>query len=204
MKIAIFGATGMVGSQIAAEAVRRGHEVTAISRSGGPVPGVPSATPLAADQADAGAVAAVAKTNDAVVLATGPSRTGADHQLWLDATATAMANVGSTRTMVVGGAGTLLMDGKRLLDLPDFPEAYRAEALTAATALEAIKALPEDVNWTVMAPAPEIAPGERTGSYVVGADSPAGGTISTQDFALAMLDELETPKHVRQRFTAAN
>lgn len=204
MKIAIFGATGMVGSQIAAEAVRRGHEVTAISRSGGTVPGVPSAAVLAADQSDAGTVASVAKAHDAVVLATGPSRTGGDHQLWLDATATAMANVGGTRTIVVGGAGTLRVDGTRLLDLPDFPDAYRAEALTAATALEAIRALPEHVNWTVQAPAPEIAPGERTGRYVLGTDSPAGEGISTQDFAVAMLDELETPRHVRRRFTAAN
>lgn len=204
MKIAIFGATGMVGSQIAAEAVRRGHEVTAISRSGGTVPGVPSAAVLAADQSDAGTVASVAKAHDAVVLATGPSRTGGDHQPWLDATATAMANVGGTRTIVVGGAGTLLVDGTRLLDLPDFPDAYRAEALTAATALEAIRALPEHVNWTVQAPAPEIAPGERTGRYVLGTDSPAGEGISTQDFAVAMLDELETPRHVRRRFTAAN
>ncbi|WP_113716359.1 NAD(P)-dependent oxidoreductase [Arthrobacter dokdonensis] len=204
MKIAIFGATGMVGSQIAAEAVRRGHEVTAISRSGGTVADVPSTAVLAADQSDAGTVASVAKAHDAVVLATGPSRTGGDHQLWLDATATAMANVGGTRTIVVGGAGTLLVDGTRLLDRPDFPDAYRAEALTAATALEAIRALPEHVNWTVQAPAPEIAPGERTGRYVLGVDSPAGEGISTQDFAVAMLDELETPRHVRRRFTAAN
>jgi putative NADH-flavin reductase len=204
MKIAIFGATGMVGSQIAAEAVLRGHDVTAISRTGNAVADVPSATALAADQSDAGTVASVANTHDAVVLATGPSRTGGDHQLWLDATATALANVGSTRTLVVGGAGTLEVDGTRLLDLPGFPDAYRAEALTAATALEAIKALPEGVNWTVQAPAPEIGPGERTGKYVLGADSPAGDTISTQDFAVAMLDELETPKHIRQRFTAAN
>ncbi|RAN70802.1 FMN reductase [Bacillus sp. SRB_336] len=203
MKIAIFGATGMVGSQIAAEAVRRGHEVTAISRSGGTVAGAPTAV-LAADQSDAGTVASVAKAHDAVVLATGPSRTGGDHQLWLDATATAMANVGATRTIVVGGAGTLLVDGTRLLDLPGFPDAYRAEALTAATALEGIRALPEHVNWTVQAPAPEIAPGERTGRYVLGTDSPAGERISTQDFAVAMVDELETPRHVRRRFTAAN
>lgn len=204
MKIAIFGATGMVGSQIAAEAVRRGHVVTAISRSGNAVADVPSAAVLAADQSDAGTVASVAKAHDAVVLATGPSRTGGDHQLWLDATATAMANVGTTRTVVVGGAGTLLVDGTRLLDLPGFPDAYRAEALTAAIALAAIKALPDSVNWTVQAPAPEIAPGERTGRYVLGGDSPAGERISTQDFAVAMLDELETPRHVRMRFTAAN
>jgi len=108
------------------------------------------------------------------------------------------------RIIVVGGAGTLTVDGTRLLDMPGFPDAYRAEALTAAAALDSIKALPEHVNWTVLAPAPEIAPGQRTGSYVVGSDSPAGGHISTQDFAVALVDELEAPKHPRQRFTVAN
>jgi len=204
MKIAVYGATGMVGSQLVAEALRRGHDVTAISRSGREVPGSPTAAVLAADQADAGTLASVATSHDAVVLATGPSRTGGDHQLWLDATASALANVGGTRTIVVGGAGTLTVDGTRLLDLPGFPDAYRAEALTAAAALDSIKALPEHVNWTVLAPAPEIAPGQRTGSYVVGSDSPAGDHISTQDFAVALVDELDAPQHLRQRFTVAN
>ncbi|MGA7206287.1 MAG: NAD(P)H-binding protein [Specibacter sp.] len=204
MKIALFGATGMIGSQIAAEAVRRGHELTAISRSGNPVPGLDGATVLAADLADAGLIASVAAAHDAVVLATGPSRTGGDHQEWLDAMASTMANVGTTRTLVVGGAGTLTVDGVRLLDQPGFPDAYRTEAITAAVALEAIRALPAGVNWTVLAPAPEIAPGERTGQYVTGGDSPAGSAVSTQDFAVAALDELETPKHLRARFTVAN
>ena len=201
MKIAIFGATGMIGSQIAAEAARRGHQITAVSRSGSSVPG---ATSLAADLADAGTVASMANSHDAVVLATGPSRTGGDHQGWLDAMSTALANVGSTRTLVVGGAGALMVDGRRLLDLPGFPEAYKPEALTLAAAYDAITALPESVKWTVQAPAPQIAPGARTGAYKVGGNSPAGETISTQDFAVAVLDELETPRHIRQRYSVAN
>lgn len=201
MKIAIFGATGMIGSQIAAEAISRGHDVTAISRSGKPVPG---ATSLAADLSDAGAVTAVANSHDAVVLATGPSRTGGDHQQWLETMATAMDSVGATRTLVVGGAGALLVDGRRLLDLPGFPETYKPEALTLAAAYEAISALPESVNWTVQAPAPQIAPGARTGQYSVGGNSPAGETISTQDFAVAALDELEMPAHIRERYSVAN
>ncbi|WP_104090770.1 NAD(P)-dependent oxidoreductase [Arthrobacter sp. GMC3] len=201
MKIAIFGATGMIGSQIAAEALSRGHQVTAISRSGKTVPG---ATALAAELADAAAVASAANSHDAVVLATGPSRTGEDHQPWLDAMATALANVGATRTLVVGGAGALMIDGQRLVDLPGFPEAYKPEALTLAAAYDAITALPESVNWTVQAPAPQIAPGTRTGTYKVGANSPAGDTISTQDFAVAIIDELETPRHIRARYSVAN
>ncbi|WP_426301104.1 NAD(P)-dependent oxidoreductase [Arthrobacter sp. R-11] len=201
MKIAVFGATGMVGSQIVNESLSRGHEVTAISRKGVDVEGTRS---LAADQADPQAFAAVAKEHDVVVLATGPSRTGGDHGEWLDAMATAYSNTEGTRLMIVGGAGTLEIDGVRLLDSPGFPEAYRAEATTAAKALELVRQTPDNVDWTVLAPAPVIQPGERTGQYSTAKDSPAGNSISSQDYAVAMLDEIETPAHRRARFTAAN
>ncbi|MBT2586963.1 NAD(P)-dependent oxidoreductase [Arthrobacter sp. ISL-95] len=201
MKIAVYGATGMVGSQIVNESVIRGHKVTAISRKGAEVPG---AAAQAADQADAETFASIAQAHDVVVLATGPSRTGADHGEWLDAMATAYSNAEGTRLMIVGGAGTLEVDGVRLLDSPDFPEAYKAEATTAAKALETVKQSPESLDWTVLAPAPVIQPGERTGEYTVAKDSPAGSSISTQDYAVAMLDEIESPAHRRARFTAAN
>ncbi|WP_284987312.1 NAD(P)H-binding protein [Arthrobacter sp. fls2-241-R2A-172] len=201
MKIAVYGATGMVGSQIVNESITRGHQVTAISRKGAQVPG---AATQAADQADAQTFASVAKDHDVVVLATGPSRTGGDHSEWLEAMSTAYSNAEGTRLMIVGGAGTLEIDGVRLLDSPDFPEAYKAEATTAAKALEAVKQAPESLDWTVLAPAPVIQPGERTGEYSVAKDSPAGNTISTQDYAVAMLDEIESPAHRRARFTAAN
>ena len=201
MKIAVYGATGMVGSEIVNESINRGHEVTAISRKGAQIAG---ATAQVADLADAEVFASIAKHHDVVVLATGPSRTGGDHGEWLDAMATAYSNAEGTRLMIVGGAGTLEVDGVRLLDSPDFPEAYKAEATTAAKALEAVKQTPEDVDWTVLAPAPVIQPGERTGEYNVAKDSPAGTSISSQDYAVAMLDEIESPAHRRARFTAAN
>jgi putative NADH-flavin reductase len=201
MKIAVYGASGMVGSQIVTESLSRGHEVTAISRRGTEVPG---ATVKAVDQADGQAFAAVAKEHDVVVLATGPSRTGGDHAEWLDAMATALSNTEGTRLMIVGGAGTLTIDGVRLLDSPEFPEAYRAEATTGATALDLVRQSPDTVDWTVLAPAPVIQPGERTGKYSTDTDSPAGASISSQDYAVAMLDEIETPAHRRARFTAAN
>ncbi|WP_309074751.1 NAD(P)H-binding protein [Paenarthrobacter sp.] len=201
MKIAVYGATGMVGSQIVNESVTRGHEVTAISRKGAEVPG---AAAQAADLADAQAFASIAQNHDVVVLATGPSRTGGEHSEWLDAMVSAYSNAEGTRLMIVGGAGTLEIDGVRLLDSPDFPEAYKAEATTAAKAFEAVKQTPETIDWTVLAPAPVIQPGERTGEYTVAKDSPAGNSISTQDYAVAMLDEIESPAHRRARFTAAN
>lgn len=201
MKIAVYGASGMVGSEIVKESLSRGHDVTAISRSGTKVPGT---TSRAADQADSQAFSTVANDHDVVVLATGPSRTGGDHAEWLKAMSTAYSNAAGTRLMIVGGAGTLEVDGVRLLDSPEFPEAYKAEATTAAKALEVVREAPEELDWTVLAPAPVIQPGERTGAYKVARDTPAGASISSQDYAVAMLDEIESPSHRRTRFTAAN
>ena len=201
MKIAVYGATGMVGSQIVSEALTRGHEVTAVSRSGAEVAGTQV---RAADLADAGTFAAIAEAHDAVVLATGPSRTGGDHGEWLTAMKTAYTNAGGTRLLVVGGAGALEIGGVRLVDTPEFPQVYKAEALTLGAAYDSIKEAPADLDWTMLAPAPVIQPGERTGTYNTAKDSPAGNSISTQDFAVAMLDEIERPAYPRARFTAAN
>ncbi|WP_125613050.1 NAD(P)-dependent oxidoreductase [Specibacter cremeus] len=204
MKIAVIGATGMIGSRIVAEAAARGHEVTAASRSGKPVEGVPAATALSADLADGAAVAKMAAASDVVVLAAGPSRTGGDHGQWLAALETALANVGDARVVVVGGAGALLVNGSRLVDLPGFPDVYKPEAVTMAAAYDLVAALPESVNWTMQAPAPEIGPGERTGTYVTALDAPAGDHISAEDFAVAVLDEIEKPRYVRARYGVAN
>lgn len=201
MKIAVYGATGMVGSQIVSEALTRGHEVTAVSRSGAEVPGTQV---RAADLADAGTFTAIAEAHDALVLATGPSRTGGDHGEWLAAMETAYTNAGGTRLLVVGGAGALEINGTRLVDTPGFPEVYKAEALTLGAAYDALKEAPAGLDWTMLAPAPVIQPGERTGTYNTAKDSPAGNSISTQDFAVAMLDEIERPAYPRARFTAAN
>lgn len=201
MKIAVYGATGMIGSQIVNESVNRGHEVTAIARQGADVAGASTRT---LDLADAQGFAEIAGEHDVVVLATGPSRTGGDHGEWLKAMATAYSNAEGTRLLIVGGAGALEIDGIRLVDSPDFPEAYKAEARTIAAAYDAVKASPETLDWTVLAPAPLIQPGERTGTYTTARDTPAGDSISTQDYAVAMLDEIETPAYRRSRFTAAN
>lgn len=201
MKIAVIGASGMVGSRLVAELVRRGHDVTAVTRSGTQVP---DTTSVQGDLGDAGFIRSLAVDHDVIVSATGPSRTGDDHQIWLDALRTAEANAGDARLFVVGGAGSLLVDGGRLLDQPGFPDAYKAEALTAAQSLETIRQAPGSLDWVYLSPAPEIAPGERTGSYRTGDDSPAGDFISAEDFAVAIADEIEQPKHRRARFTVAS
>ncbi|RYC12521.1 NAD(P)-dependent oxidoreductase [Nocardioides zhouii] len=192
MKIALFGATGMVGTRIASEATSRGHEVTSLSRSTG------------GDLADADAVRQAAASHDVVVSATGPSRTGESHQPWLDAVSTLIANSGGARVLFVGGAGSLLTpDGTRLLDTDGFPEEYKAEATSGAAALDLFRAAPDSLDWTFVSPAPAIAPGERTGSYATALDTPAGDFITAEDYAVALVDEIEDPKHRRQRFTAA-
>ncbi|MEZ0110414.1 putative NADH-flavin reductase [Catenulispora sp. EB89] len=202
MKIAVYGATGMIGSRVVAEALARGHEVTGITRTGGELPeGVRAVRGNAGDAESAKRVAADA---DVVVSAIGPSRTGGDRREFLADLRTLAETLGSARLLVVGGAGSLLVNGRRLVDDPAFPEIYKAEALIAAEALEYVRGLGDTADWTFFSPAPVIQPGERTGAYQTGTDSPAGDQISAEDFAVAMLDEIEKPAFRHRRFTAAN
>jgi putative NADH-flavin reductase len=191
MKIAVYGATGQIGSRIVAEAQERGHEVTALSRR--------AANPdHRADAADADTARRVAQDHDAVVSAIAPSPDGPSG---IVATYESLADsVGTTRLVVVGGAGSLFAaPGQRLVDSPSFPEAYLATALAHADVLDLLRAGRADLNWTYLSPAPEIQPGMRTGTYLVGADEPAGELVSIEDFAVALVDELEQPRHERSR-----
>jgi putative NADH-flavin reductase len=203
MKIAVYGATGNVGSAIAAEALTRGHEVTGVSRRVGSGDGLQW---VQGDAGDASSVTSVAADNDVVVSAIGPSRQpGTDGQPYLDAIQTLVDNVGDARLLVVGGASSLeVAPGVRLFDTPEFPDAYKPEAVWGIKSLELLRSTTSPVSWTYLSPAPEIGPGERTGTYATADDTVAGWNISYADYAVAMLDEIESPKHVRARFTAAN
>jgi putative NADH-flavin reductase len=201
MRIAIYGATGMIGSRVTAEALNRGHEVTGITRSGGGLPA--GATAVRGDAGDTGLAKRVAGEADVVVSAIGPSRTGGDRRAYLAQVRNLAETCGDARLLVVGGAGSLLVDGKRLLDDPGFPEIYLAEARIGAESLDYLRGL-GDVDWTYISPAPLIQPGERTGDYRLAADSPAGESISAEDYAVALLDEIERPAHRRRRFTVAS
>lgn len=201
MKITVIGATGMIGSRVVAEAIQRGHEVTALSRSGADVAG--AATSGAIDLADTAAVRAAADSADATVIAVSPDRSGGSHEPTLQAHRDLVANPPAGRLLIVGGAGSLVVDGVTLKDTPGFPEAYRPEAETFTTVLDLYRAA-DGVDWTLISPAPMIAPGERTGRYVTGTDSPVGSQISAEDFAVAVVDEVENPAHRGARFTVAN
>ncbi|RZU18849.1 hypothetical protein EV645_1049 [Kribbella rubisoli] len=199
MKIAVYGASGMVGSRVAAEAASRGHEVTGVTRSGGELPAEVRAVQANAD--DVASAKELAAVSDALVAAIGPSRTGGDHQDYLDAVDNLIAAVQgtATRLIVVGGAGSLVVNGNRVVDSPDFPAEYKNESLTVSQALENLRA--SDVNWTMLSPALAIAPGERTGVFRLGQDEPIGEHISAEDYAVALINELEQPANNRKRFT---
>jgi putative NADH-flavin reductase len=203
MKIALFGASGMIGSRIASEALSRGHEVTGYTRGEATLPA--GAVTTTGDLSDETTVKEAATTHDVVVSATGPSRTGDSHEPWLAAVQTLVDHATATRVVFVGGAGSLLTsDGTRLLDSPDFPTEYLAESRAGAAALDIFRTAPAELDWTFFSPAPVITPGERTGHYTLGLESPAGDSISAEDYAVALVDEIEQPQHRRQRFTAAS
>jgi putative NADH-flavin reductase len=202
MRIAVYGATGMIGSRVAAEASSRGHEVTGISRSGGePTAG---AALIQGDAGDPGLTKRIAGESDVIVSAIGPSRTGGDRREYLAQLRNLVDTLGNARLIVVGGAGSLLVNGALLLDSPEFPGIYLDEALIGAESLGYLRGLGDDVDWTYLSPAPLIQPGERTGAYKTGTESPAGESISAEDYAIALIDEIDRPAYRRQRFTVAH
>lgn len=199
MKILVLGGTGMVGSDIAKEAARRGHDVAIASRSGSTVHHLPSAT---IDLQDTDALVSTANPNDALVIAVPSDRTGGDTTPTIEAHRRLIAAAPQTRLFVVGGAGALSVGDVLLKDTPEFPAAYKAESDTFAAVLDLYRAA-EGLDWTMLAPSPMIAPGPA-GEPVLGTDSPVGDSVTTGTFAVAALDELEQPAHRGTRFTVAD
>ncbi len=197
--IALIGASGAAGSRILKELTDRGHRVTAIARTPERIANLPGVTALKADVLEPQGLASMLRGHDVVVSAA--TFTSSDPRLLIDA----VRSSGVSRYLVVGGAGSLeVAPGQRVLDLPDFPEAYRAEALRGAAFLDLLKQEAE-LDWTFLSPSAEFVPGERTGQFRLGGDAllsnEDGSRISFEDFAVAMADEIERPAHSRQRFT---
>ncbi|NTY40441.1 NAD(P)-dependent oxidoreductase [Burkholderia diffusa] len=207
LNIALFGATGMIGSRIAAEAARRSHRVTALSRNPGSAgDGI---TAKAADLFDAASIAAALPGHDVVASAYGPKQ---DDAAKVVAVAKALVagtrQAGLKRLVVVGGAGSLeVAPGKQLVDSEGFPEAYKAVALAHRDAFDYLKTV-GDLDWTFFAPAALIAPGERTGTFRTGvgkliADAQGNSKISAEDYAVAFVNALEQGSFVREIATVA-
>ncbi len=202
--ITVYGASGMIGREIAREAIRRGHTVIGIARHepNEPVPGVCYEL---GDLADTAALTRHAEASDVVVVSVPPDRTGGSHEPFLQANRDLIAAAPAARMIVLGGAGSLLTDdGTRLVDAPDFPEAYAKESRTAAQMLDLYREEAGALDWAVVSPAPEIAPGEASSERRIGRDHPVGDFVSTGTLAAAVLDEIESPSVHRARFTVAN
>jgi putative NADH-flavin reductase len=210
LKIALFGATGMIGSRIAAEAARRGHQVTALARNPARVPAdVANLTAAQADLLDAASVGAAVRGHDVVASAYAPPQD--DLATLSKATHALVEGVRAARLkrlVVVGGAGSLeVAPGKQLVDTDGFPDAYKPIALAHRDAFDYYRGI-ADLDWTFFAPAALIAPGERTGTFRTGAstllaDAEGSSRISAEDYAIAFVDELEQGRFVRQIATVA-
>jgi len=214
MNIALIGATGFIGAPLLSELLGRGHKVTVLARNPGKVVPQTGLKVVAADALDANQVAKAAAGHDAVISAYNPGwgepRIYELHLQASKAIVDGTKQAGVKRLLVVGGAGSLYVaPGLQLVDTPQFPAEYKQGALAAREALNQLK-LETSLDWSFVSPPIGLAPGERTGKYRLGADEllsgqgdkPAG--ISVADLAVAIVDEIEKPRHVRRRFTVAN
>ncbi|CCH16301.1 NAD(P)-dependent oxidoreductase [Micromonospora lupini] len=209
--IVVFGAGGTAGSRVTAEAVDRGHRVIAAVRRPEATSYLPAGVrTITGDATSERSVRELAPEADALVVAIG----GGERGLWRDAAENLVTTLRSMpaapRIIHLGGGSTLLTPrGTRILDEPDFPEQYRDAALGQADALDYYRTAADGVSWTYVSPPPlEFHPGDRTGHYRTGTDEPVtddqGRSVLTyEDLAVAIVDEIEQPRYVNARFTAA-
>lgn len=198
-KIALIGASGNAGSRILKELSDRGHKVTAIARNPEKIATLPGVVAVRGDVFDKDGLAALLAGHDAVISAV--HFTASDPQRLIDA----VRQSGVKRYLVVGGAGSLeVAPGVRLVTTPEFPAIYKAEASKGADFLDLLKTV-DDLDWTFLSPSALFVPGERTGNFRLGKDqllsNANGSSISFEDYAIALVDEIEKPAHIRERFT---
>ena len=214
MNVALIGATGFVGKAVLNELLQKEHQVTAIVRNAENVKLQAGLTVAGIDATDVNALAATVRGHDAVISAYNAG--WANPNLYQDflkgskAIQEGVKKAGVKRLLVVGGAGSLFIDGKQLVDAPEFPDAYKAGATAARDYLNELKKESE-LDWVFISPAMEMHPGTsgiRKGTYRTGLDNPVfneegKSIISVEDLAVAIVDEMEMPKYHRQRFTVA-
>lgn len=198
-KIALIGASGNAGSRILRELSDRGHQVTAIARNPEKIATLPGVAAVKGDVSDKDGLAAILRGHDVVISSVRFSASDANTLIG------SVQASGVRRYIVVGGAASLeLAPGKRLFDQPDFPAAYKAEAGKGIEFLNTLKTL-DDLDWTFLSPSAAFVAGERTAKFRLGTDTlltnDKGSSISFEDYAIALADEVENPRHVRARFT---
>jgi putative NADH-flavin reductase len=210
MNIVLIGASGFIGTAILNEALARGHAVTALVTRPEKLAAREGLRALRADVMDTAALSAQFAGADAVISAFSGHAQAEVFDYFVAGTRSIIAaarEARAPRLLYVGGAGTLeVAPGVQLIDTPSFPDAYKATAEGARQALLLLRAQTA-LNWTMLSPSAVIAPGARTGVFRLGGEQLLTGAdgssrISVEDYAVAMIDELETPAHERQRFTA--
>jgi putative NADH-flavin reductase len=199
MNIVIFGAGGRAGRQAVAEARRRGHQVTAVVRDPARHSDLTDAEVVAGDVTDATGIEHLAAGHDAAISAAAdlsvPSRdffTASTRAL-----TTGLAKAGVRRLVVVGLASILPgASGAPLMDEPGFPNEYRPFSLGHAAGLDELRNC--DLDWAYVAPAGDFDhDGTRTGRYLVAEHGDPADRIGYADFAIALVDEVEAPRHHR-------
>jgi putative NADH-flavin reductase len=200
LKIAIIGVSGNVGKRIAEEALNRGHHVTGIARTVDGIAAPNNLTLKVGDIKNPEALAGMLKGHDLIVVSVKP--TDFDH----DQLTKAVRLSGVKRYLVVGGAGSLeVAPGVTALDSGTLPDFAVPIATASDNFLKKLRAA-EDLDWTVLVPAAEFIAGERTGKFRLGkheliVDNNGKSAISFEDFAIALLDEIEAPRHLKDHFS---
>ena len=211
MNLTLIGASGFIGSALLNEALTRGHQITALVRHPQKIAAHPRLQALPSDVLDTATLSEQLRGADLVISAFSGHAQEDVYGYYVrgfESILAATQAAGVPRLMLVGGAASLeVAPGQLLLDSPDFPAAYRATAEGAKTALERLRAQ-QTQNWTLISPAAEIFPGERTGQFRLGqdqllVDAKGQSRISVEDYAVAFLDEAETAQHAWQRMSVA-
>lgn len=208
MKIALIGATGFVGSKILIEALNRGHYVTAIARHIDKLPQHANLNAKTGDITDEAQAVPLLSGHEAVISSFAPRGEADQYKGFLDSykmIISAVKKAGVKRLLVVGGAGSLEVNGVQVVDGGGIPEAWKSGVLGLREVLYTLRKEIE-LDWTFLSPSATIEPGERTSKFRLGHDDllvAADGSshISVEDYAVAMIDELENPAHTHQRFT---
>lgn len=210
-RIRVIGGSGYAGEAIVREAASRGHQVTAVSRTL-PTERVDGVVYLNVDVLEAETDDLIGPA-DVVISALSPRGALEGNIEGVMHTLANEANTAGARLGVIGGAGSLRVspDGPRLMDTDDFPAAFAEESAAMGRVLEDLRTSPETLDWFLVSPAAGFgayAPGEHTGQFRVGGDvlltdEEGRSELSSQDLAHAVVDEIERPRHRRQRFTVA-
>ncbi|MFG2647308.1 NAD(P)-dependent oxidoreductase [Streptomyces sp. NPDC048436] len=213
MRITVFGAAGNVGSRVVAEALTRGHEVTAVVRDPARYGELhPAATHRTGDAGIPYDVTELSAGQDLVINATRPAP-GREHEHAATAKSLLEGLAGTgVRLLIVGGAGSLTVPGTQgavaAIDDPRYvPMAWRHIAQASNDQYEVVRTAATDVDWTYVSPSAVLEPGTRTGTFRLGTDellvdAEGNSSLSMEDLAIALVDEAETPRHRRGRFTA--